>query len=156
MENYVQSIRKRIGTDRLFVPGVRAIVLNQQGAILLQRRTDVSLWGLPAGSVELDETASQALRREVKEETNLDVLEFEPMGLHCGPTQQFQYPNGDKIQCFALTFIVTKWSGTPSPDGEEGSQLQFFPPSKIPEDIVSTHRETLQDYARYNGTFLVK
>lgn len=57
MTNYIQSIRKFIGTERLFVPGVRTIVVDRQGAVLLQRRTDVSLWGLPAGSVELEESS---------------------------------------------------------------------------------------------------
>lgn len=156
MTNYVQSIRKLIGRERLFVPGVRAIIINDQGEILLQRRTDVSLWGLPAGSVELDETALEALRREVKEETDLDVITAEPMGLSCGPTQKFSYPNGDEIQCFALNFIVRQWSGVPTADGKEGSHLQFFPLSKIPDDLVPIHRETLRDYAQFNGTFLVR
>jgi len=156
MTTYVQSIRKFIGSERLFIPGVRAVLVNHQGEILLQRRTDVPLWGLPAGSVELDETALEALHREVKEETGLDVVTAEPMGLYCGPTQKFTYSNGDRIQCFSLAFIVRQWSGTPSADGNEGSDLRFFPLSKLPQDIVQTHKETLSDYARYNGTFIVR
>lgn len=156
MTNYVQSIRKFIGSGRLFIPGVRAVLVNHQGEILLQRRTDVPLWGLPAGSVELDETALEALHREVKEETGLDIVTAEPMGLYCGPTQKFTYSNGDRIQCFSLAFIVRQWSGTPSADGNEGSDLRFFPLSKLPQDIVTTHKETLTDYARYNGTFIVR
>lgn len=156
MTNYVQSIRKFIGSERLFIPGVRAILVNHQGEILLQRRTDVPLWGLPAGSVELDETALEALHREVKEETGLDIVTAEPMGLYCGPTQKFTYSNGDRIQCFSLAFIVRQWSGIPLPDGKEGTDLRFFSLSKIPKDMVPTHQETLMDYFRYNGTFMVK
>lgn len=155
MTHYVQSIRKFIGSERLFVPGVRAILVNPQGQILLQRRTDVSLWGLPAGAVELDETPREALHREVKEETGLEVITAEPLGLYCGPTQKFSYPNGDRIQCFSLAFIVKEWSGLPVADGIEGSDLRFFDSADIPDDLVSTHQETLQDYIRNTGTFIV-
>ncbi len=82
------------------------------GEILLQRRTDTDMWGLPGGSVELDETAFEALKREVAEETSLAVLEAEPMALYCGPDQKFVFPNGDCVQCFAVAFIVRRWEGT--------------------------------------------
>lgn len=150
---YLEEIRKLVGPRRLFVPGVRAVIVNRAGEILLQRRRDNALWGLPGGSVELDETALEALRREVEEETSLKVIEAEPMGLYCGPDQKFTYPNGDKVQCFAICFIVRRWQGTPRADGREGSTVRFFSRANIPEDTVPVHGQTLQDYLRYDGTF---
>lgn len=155
MKSYVKRMRERIGSMRMFVPGVRAVILNDAGEVLLQRRTDMALWGLPAGSVELDETVLEALRREVAEETSLEIIEAEPMGLYCGPTQKNTYPNGDEIQCFAIAFIVRRWEGRPRADGVEGSDLRFFALSQLPEDLVPFHRETLEDYGKYEGTFLV-
>jgi ADP-ribose pyrophosphatase YjhB (NUDIX family) len=110
---YLKEIRKLVGAARLFVPGVRAIIIDEAGDILLQRRTDSGLWGLPGGSVELDETVFEALKREVLEKTSLTVIDAEPMGVYCGPNQKFAYPNGDKVQCFAIAFIVKKWEGRP-------------------------------------------
>ncbi len=156
MKNYVQSIRKFIGTTHIFVPGVRAILVNHQGEILLQKRTDSLSWGLPAGSVELDETVMEAVHREVKEETGLDIVTVEPISLHCGPSQKYTYPNGDQIQCFSITFIIRQWTGIPIPDGNECSDLQFFSLSNLPQNMVPTHKETLKDYARYNGMFIVR
>lgn len=153
--SYLEEIRKRLGSRRIFVPGVRAILLNGAGEILLQRRTDSGLWGIPGGSVELDETPFEALRREVEEETALMVIEAEPMGLYCGPHQKFAYPTGDQVQCFALAFIVRKWEGTPRADGREGSMIQFFQTSRLPEDLVPVHRATIEDYLRYDGKFLL-
>ena len=155
MKSYVKRMRERIGSMRMFVPGVRAIILNDAGEVLLQRRTDMALWGLPAGSVELDETVLEALHREVAEETSLKIIEADPMGLYCGPTQKNTYPNGDEIQCFAVTFIVRRWEGEPRADGVEGSELRFFALSQLPEDLVPFHRETLVDYRSYKGRFLV-
>ena len=79
MSDYIRAMRERIGTRRLFVPGVRAVIANEAGEVLLQRRTDVPLWGLPAGALELGETAVEALEREVAEETALAVVHAEPM-----------------------------------------------------------------------------
>lgn len=154
--NYAMEIRKLVGPRRIFVPGVRAVMINGSGEILLQQRSDNGLWGLPGGSVELDETALEALRREVREETSLEVTEAEPMGLYCGPDQKFAYPGGDEVQCFAVAFIVRKWCGTPRADGKEGTALRFFPMSGIPEDLVPIHRRTIEDYLRYNGSFMVR
>jgi len=152
---YVQEMRKLTGPRRLFVPGVRALITNDRGDILLQRRSDHDLWGLPGGSVELDETPQEALRREVLEETSLHVIEAEPMALYCGPNQKFSYPNGDEIQCFAIAFRVTKWSGSPRADGTEGLALRFFSMSALPENLVPIHVRTLLDFRQYNGKFLL-
>lgn len=153
--NYVRTIRELTGSRLIFVPGVRAIIINRKQEVLLQRRTDSNLWGVPGGGVELDETAVEALEREVAEETSLKVLDSEPMALYSGPDQRFAYPNGDKVQCFAMAFIVSKWEGRPRADGEEGSDLRFFPLSQLPGDLVPVHRQTLDDYARYDGKFIV-
>lgn len=153
--SYLKEIRKLVGSTRIFVPGVRAVILDSEGKILLQHRKDNSLWGLPGGSVELDETAFEAIKREVKEETSLEVLEAEPMGLYCGPRQKFSYPGGDMVQCFAIAFIVRKWKGQPNADGVEGSDVCFFPISDLPENIVPIHIQTLEDFKVYKGNFLL-
>ncbi len=156
MPTYVQEMRSLIGTRLMFMPGVRAIITKPDGDVLLQRRTDMAFWGLPAGGMELNESALETLKREVREETSLEVLHAEPMALYSGREQQVEYPNGDRIQCFSLTFIVREWSGVPRPDGEEGSELRFFPLSQLPENLMPVHRKTLQDFSRYSGTFLVE
>ena len=155
MPSYVRTMRDLVGSRRIFVPGVRALILNENGEILLQRRTDTNLWGLPSGGVELGESAVEALKREVMEETSVTVTQVEPMALCAGPTQAFAYPNGDKVQCFAIAFIVREWEGCPQADGTEGSEVRFFPPGHLPRDLVPIHKETISDYARYKGTFLV-
>ena len=48
-------------------------IFNEKGEVLLQRRGDCNLWGFPGGTVELGETPQMAAKREVKEETGLDV-----------------------------------------------------------------------------------
>ena len=155
MGPYLESLRSRIGSECIMLPGVRAIILDDRGQVLLQRRIDLDCWGLPAGGVEPDETATEALKREVWEETYLEVVQAEPMALYSGLSQRFKYPNGDEIQCFSVAFIVRKWSGTPAADGIEGSEVRFWPLNALPADIVPLHRRTIDDYVKYEGSFLL-
>jgi ADP-ribose pyrophosphatase YjhB (NUDIX family) len=53
--------------------GVDAAVFDDRGRLLLTRRADDGLWCLPCGWAELAETAQESLRREVLEETGLEV-----------------------------------------------------------------------------------
>ena len=59
----------------LLQDGAAAIIINEKGQILLQRRADRDKWGLPGGCQELGERFQDTVIREVKEETNLDVKE---------------------------------------------------------------------------------
>jgi ADP-ribose pyrophosphatase YjhB (NUDIX family) len=155
VESYVMSLRSRIGSGCIFVPGVRAIILNEQGEVLLQRRSDNDFWGLPGGGVELDETVLEALRREVYEETRIVLCSAEPMALYSGPDQRFCYPNGDEVQPFAIAFIVREWTGHPEADGKEGLELRFWSLDALPCDMVAIHTRTLEDFCTYNGRFIV-
>ena len=155
MGSYLQDIRSRLGQQCILLPGVRAIILNDREEVLLQRRTDMECWGLPAGSVELDETALEAVKREVSEETDIEVHHAEPMALYSGPSQRFMYPNGDEVQCFSVAFVVRKWAGTPKADGVEGSEVRFWALDNLPEDLVEIHARTLDDFKQYQGGFLL-
>ncbi len=156
MNEYVKTMRELIGARPMLLPGVRALIFNSREEILLQRRTDMPTWCLPSGSVELGETALEALKREVAEETSLVVLEAEPMGLYSGPSQKFTYPNGDEIHCFSVAFLVRRWQGEPRADGVEGSAIGFFPLSELPTELAPIHVPTIEDYKSYQGTFLLR
>ena len=156
MNDYVSTMRQLVGPRPMLVPGVRALILNPQGEVLLMRRLDMPCWCLPSGSVELGENALDALRREMAEETSLAVLEAEPMGLYSGPSQRFAYPNGDEVYCFAIAFVVRRWEGSPRADGVEGSELRFFPRLELPQEVAPLHKSTIEDSGSYQGTFLLR
>ena len=59
----------------LLQDGAAAVIVNNQGQILLQSRADRDKWGLPGGCQELGERFQDTIIREIKEETNLDVRE---------------------------------------------------------------------------------
>jgi 8-oxo-dGTP pyrophosphatase MutT (NUDIX family) len=53
--------------------GVRAVVLDAENRVFLVRHSYVSGWHLPGGGVDFGETMEQAMRRELKEEGDIDL-----------------------------------------------------------------------------------
>lgn len=77
----------------LLQDGAAAIIVDKNGAILLQSRADRNKWGLPEGCQELGERFEETIIREVKEETNFDVAEkdLKLISLVSGPTRRNEY-----------------------------------------------------------------
>ncbi len=157
---YIEQLRQLIGHQRILLPGVRAVIRNADGQVLLQQRGDFGTWGLPAGSLELDETVLQALQREVQEETGLQVLGAQPFGIYSNPAYNVTtYPNGDQVQSVTLAFLVDEWAGTLTADGHESIRLAFFHLDNLPttEQFHPPHYKTLLDFQHYlkTGGFIV-
>ncbi len=66
--NYIQSLRKVIGTKPIIAPGSAVIVLNEQNEILLQLRSDTNDWGIPGGGMEIGDSLEETARKELFEE----------------------------------------------------------------------------------------
>src|SRR5437899_10479150 len=86
-------------------PGVSAIIHTGEG-LLLQRRSDNRLWGLPGGGVEPGESVTQALVREVREETGLEVVRLRLIGDYSSPEHRptVPYPDGNVIHYISSSF----------------------------------------------------
>ena len=67
-----------VAPTRQIRPGVSAVIVDDEGRVLLQQRTDNGAWGLPGGAVEFGESVLEALHREVREETGLEIR---PLGV---------------------------------------------------------------------------
>lgn len=93
------------------VPAVTAIVRDGPGDILLQKRVDNELWALPGGVIDIGETVSQAVTREVKEETGLDVEITRLVGIYSDPHHVIEYSDGEVRQQFSICFETTSRGG---------------------------------------------
>ena len=154
--DYIRSLRQMIGNTKVIIPGVRAVVLNERGELLLEEQRHFRSWALPHGCVDLGESALDAVKREVKEETGLDVLRARAFGIYTDPKYSVTYPNGDEVQTFTIAFLVEEWSGALRVDDDEVTALRFFPLDALPSPIYPIHAETIEDLRSYDGSFIVK
>jgi ADP-ribose pyrophosphatase YjhB (NUDIX family) len=154
--SYLGQLRMLVGNRTLISIGTRAILQDEQGRVLLVRRTDNGLWAMPAGSMELDESVSDCLKREVFEETGLVVLEATPVAIYSEPRFAYTTAYGDPYQMFAIAFRVDKWQGDLLSKTDETMAANFFPLDELPESLHAFYRETLDDLKKYEGRLIVK
>ncbi|MEJ8303973.1 NUDIX hydrolase [Saccharibacillus sacchari] len=122
---YITELRKLVGSRPLIMAGA-CVIVEQGGAILLQKRTDNGFWGLPGGALEPGESMEQVARRELLEETGLTAGKLELLAVFSGEGLHYSYPNGDEVHNVVTAYVCCDAQGEPFADGEEGSELNFF------------------------------
>jgi 8-oxo-dGTP diphosphatase len=102
---------------------VGAIILNAQGQILLCRHTYRRLhpWGIPGGDIKFGEDPSDALRRELREETGFSV----------NAARLLLVEGSTEVRKVSLTYLCTGISGPFLPN-EEVSMIQYFDAGALP------------------------
>ena len=126
-----------VSKARQLRPSVAAIITNDDGHVLLQRRSDNGLWGLPGGGVEIGESVSTAIVREVREETGLTVQIARLVGVYSDPRfQVVRYADGNVVHYINTLFVCRIVGGTLQ-TCEETLDLQFFDPASLPEGMLS-------------------
>jgi len=83
--------------------------------------------------MELDESVFDCCRREVREETGLDVLSATPIAIYSEPRFHFTNAYGGQHQMCAIVFLVEKWSGTLQARTDETVDARFFRLNALPE-----------------------
>ena len=70
---YIPYLRNLVGHKEIRATGVTALIINEKEEVLLEKRSDNSLFSLPGGALDRDETIYEGRLREIKEETGLIV-----------------------------------------------------------------------------------
>lgn len=109
------------------VPGGVAVVADEYGRVLLQRRTDSGNWALPGGTMEIGETLEQCVVREVREETGLDIEITGLVGIYTDPGHVIAYADGEARQQFSIAFRG-RITGGRLRGSDESTEVRFVDP----------------------------
>jgi len=140
-------MRKRTLRDRAFQSfwrlrrpatlGVRGVVTNDRGEVLLVRHTYTPGWHFPGGGVENRETCALALRRELQEEAGVEADELELVSVHANHAF---FPN-DHV----LVFRVAKWRQGKVLQRGEIAEICFADPLNPPEGVTAGTKRRLDE-----------
>jgi 8-oxo-dGTP pyrophosphatase MutT (NUDIX family) len=118
------------------VPAVAAIVRNERGELLMIERTDNGLWAIPGGAQDIGESVIDAVKREVREETGINVEVTELSGIYSDPRHVIVYDDGEVRQEFSLCFHA-KPTGGKFRTNSEARRVQWVSPSQL--DSLNIH-----------------
>ncbi len=119
----------------MFTIGAFAIIFDDQSRVLLSHRRDLDVWNLPGGGVESGEIPTEAVIREVKEETNLEVVVEKLVGV---------YGKADKKDELVFSFVCRIVDGELS-NTDEASENQYFDVDKLPLNTSPKQVERIRD-----------
>lgn len=121
-------------------------LIERDGALLFERRSDAPVWSLIAGRVEDTESLGDALRREVREETGLEVAAYGLFGTFSDPSRIVRYPDGNVYSVVSLVYSVEVASLGSLRPSSESEELRFFPRNRFPRDVPATQAPILDAF----------
>jgi ADP-ribose pyrophosphatase len=132
-----QHVAMKPGIDYVGV-GCGCVIINDKNEVLLVKRSNASktepgMWSRPGGTVEFGETVEEALKREIKEELDIEieVLSF------LEHTNNMMVEDGTKKHWLAMGFLAKIKSGEPkNMEPRKHDDVKWFPLNNLPEDLT--------------------
>lgn len=150
---FVAVLRRKIGHDLLWMPGITAVVLRERQSrpgqtsktkaagssgdagdsleVLLIKRSDTGAWTPVTGIVDPGEQPHVTAEREVLEEASVVARVERLVWVSSGSPMVHQ--NGDRAQYLDHTFRCRWVSGEPMPGDDEASEAAWFSLDALPE-----------------------
>ncbi|MFI9403259.1 NUDIX hydrolase [Nocardia sp. NPDC052316] len=145
--DFIRTIRADAGQQLLWLPGVSAVVFDDDGRLLLGRRADSGAWAIIAGMPEPGEQPAACAVREVFEETAVHCVAERLVLVQAMPPHT--YPNGDICQFMDITIRCRAIGGTARVNDDESLEVGWFEVSALPE--LPAHEMLRVEQARGDG-----
>jgi ADP-ribose pyrophosphatase YjhB (NUDIX family) len=118
-----------------FRVSVSALIIENERILLAHRRA-IDWWNLPGGAVDAGETVAEGLRREVREETGLEIAVGQLVGVYSKPLKQ------EIVLSFRCQLIGGTLGAINDDDIDES---RYFPLNDLPNNILPKHRQRIAD-----------
>lgn len=114
-------------------------IININGKIVLIKRKNPPFgWALPGGFVDEGETVEDAVRREMKEETSLNLKNLRQFHVYSDPLRD---PRGHTVS----VVFTADGAGEPKAN-DDAKEIGLYTLDTLPDDIAFDHRKILSDY----------
>lgn len=121
---------------------IDAVIVKNGDILLIKRAVEPfkDMWALPGGGIEFDETAEDAVKKEVEEEVGLQIKSTKFLQIYTDPKR-------DPKQIITLSYLV-EVDGEPKA-GSDVSSYKFFPLNELPEVMAFDHKQIIIDAQKY-------
>lgn len=97
--------------------------------------------------MDYEEVAEDACRREVLEEIGLRVGKLTLFGVYTGPEMTVTYESGDIANYTDIVYVSDDFAGEPAFADGEAAELCWFDIDALPENLHSTDRRPILEFA---------
>lgn len=128
------------------LPAVSAMIFNDRGEILLQRRRDTGKWCIISGHVEFGESIEEAIVREIREEIGVTSLVKRLIGVYSSPAYTTYY-YADRTVHYVVTYFEVELleSIAVGVTNIETAEVAYFSPDNLPDDLDLVNPNWLAD-----------
>jgi O-acetyl-ADP-ribose deacetylase (regulator of RNase III)/ADP-ribose pyrophosphatase YjhB (NUDIX family) len=121
---------------------VDAIIEIDDGIVLIERSNPPFGWALPGGFVDYGENLEDSVRREAREETNLDLEDLRQFHTYSKPRRDPRFHT-------VSTVYISRGKGRPQ-SGSDAANLKIVKISELKDyDFAFDHKQIIKDYLRY-------
>ncbi|MBC9725373.1 NUDIX domain-containing protein [Streptomyces sp. TRM68367] len=129
--DFIRNLRATAGHQLLLLPGVTALVFDDEGRVLLNRRSDSGRWSVIGGIPEPGEQPAACAVRETYEETGVRCVAERVVLVQA--LDPVTYDNGDTCQYMDITFRCRAVGGEALVNDDESLEVGWFAVDRLPE-----------------------
>ncbi len=149
--DYIAKIREKIGHMAILNPVV-TLIIYKEGKILLQKRSDNGDWAIHGGGIEPGEKYIETLKREIKEELNIEPIAPKLFGIYSGKELFNVYPGGDEVFVLNHVFFCEDYIGEINFNDNEVKEFKWFELDNLPENIFKINKPIINDINKFLKT----
>lgn len=144
--NYFEHLIE-LSENCAFITVDAIIELNKDEIVIVRRGNPPFGWALPGGFIDYGETLEQAVIREAKEETGLDIKDIKQLGTYSNPDRD------PRFRTIGTVFIASA-KGIPKA-GDDAAALKVIKLKEVDKlEFAFDHKKIIQDYIEYKKRFL--